>query len=173
MSNLIIPKTKGLIIDACVLINIHSSGNPTNILNSLPYDLYISDHTYHEIRSFSPLIYIIPKIVTHVDIISDEEFLIFLNLANTGLGNGESSSAAIAIHNNFSMSTDDFRATEIIKTYKDIELVSTIRILHHWIAYTNPSPADIKSVLRSIRDQGDYEPRSHHPEYSWWMNTIR
>lgn len=107
----------------------------------------------------------------------EEELLTFIDLTQAFSrqgrgGQGEAMTAALAIHRQCIVVTDDRKATRILNEH-GVLLRTTLDLIKAW-ADQEAIGADVLGVaLLDLRDRGTYEPPRSHPLREWWEHAMR
>ncbi len=96
----------------------------------------------------------------------------YVNFA-ASLDDGEAITGAIAVHRNWAIGSDDRRAISLFaKEAPQLQRISTLELMKHWVDSTE-LPADVvRSALRNVRFRAKYVPYSRHPLYHWWRTYM-
>ena len=100
----------------------------------------------------------------------DSELMTFIDLTRE-LGEGEAMTAAIAIHRNATVVTDDRKAERVLAS-RNVPVRSTLDLIKDWSELHDIPVAEIRSALIDLRQRGSYEPRRHHPLRLWWEGVL-
>jgi hypothetical protein len=85
------------------------------------------------------------------------------------LDDGDSATAAIAVHRQWAMATDDKRAISFFRhETPQLQVLSTLEIVKHWSEEAGIDSQTLRGVLNLIRVKGQYMPPKSHPLQSWW-----
>lgn len=178
---------RGVILDACCIINLYASGHMQTILESIPKQVavaaYIRDvealRIYsgpdEDVKKETELINLQPFVDSNllqvVALENEPEENTFVNFsAIAALDTGEVITAAIAVHRSWSLGTDDKSAISFfMRKVPQLHLISTPDILKHWVDTTHPQLAVVSIMLRNIRNRARYEPHHKHHLYRWWQ----
>lgn len=99
---------------------------------------------------------------------SDEELLTFIDLA-VDLDDGEAMSAALAIHRDCVLVTDDRKAERVLAGR--VPMRSTLDLVRHWVESERIARPDVRAALIGI-DQRGYRPARRHPHHGWWESIL-
>ena len=176
-----------IILDACCVINLYASGQMERILRSISKSVavaaYVRDKEALRVLSgikgdpaqkyeridLQP--FIDDQLLTVVSPKSEEEFMTFINFAAALGGDGEAVTGAIALHRNWSIGSDDRRATSYFaQQMPHIQLISTPELIKHWVDTDDPVFEIISMTLQKIRIKARYEPHTKHNLYHWWQS---
>lgn len=174
------PPTRPLIIDACVLINMHVTGALAEILDAIPVPVLIADRVFAESRidhgaepgstereDIRDLVASGRIVVASID--TDEEAELFVDLA-VDLGDGEAMTLALALARGFSIASDDRRAVRILA--ERMPLYSTLDLIAIWAMKGALPDSVVKVALEAIRIKGRYAPGKTHPRWPWWRQIL-
>ncbi len=185
MSEVLFPND-GVILDACVIINLYASGHMQSILESIPKPVSIAAYVYEmeahriytgpdedvamETASINLQPFVESELLHVAPIENGPEAAAAVSLsAATRLDNGEAISAAIAVHRSWSLATDDKAAISFFaRQVPYLHLISTPQLLKHWVDVTHPHGTVTGLAVENIRKRARYEPHHDHPLYEWW-----
>ena len=176
-----------LILDACCAINLYASFQMESILSSIPVPVVVSDYVKDEEAlnilggadedgagrkdpvDLQPLIDL--GLIKVVSLEVETESEAYINFA-AELDDDEAITAAIALHRNWAVGTDDRKATNLFqRDAPKIQIISTPELIKYWADTNNPSWEMVTRALRNIRMRARYFPQSNHPLYYWWIKT--
>jgi predicted nucleic acid-binding protein len=174
-----------VILDACCIINLYASGQMGNILKSIPKSVTVAAYVHakevmrihggpngditqkYERIDLQP--FINSGLLTIVSPETEAENLAFVNFA-TALDDGEAITGAIALHRNWSIATDDRKATSFFtQNMPHIQTISTPELIKYWVDTTHPPVEVLCTALQQVRTRARYEPDKRHKLYSWWQ----
>lgn len=170
--------TSPLVIDACVLLNLHASGRIKDVLLSsgrrcvasryaTSESLWYRDGDKRIDADFEPLV--AEGILEVRDLASSGEFALFVALA-ADLGDGEAATGAIAASLSATAATDDKKALRIFRDWDPpITTIGTVGLLKDWESTCAVPREKMTEVLRSIRLRASYRPSPGSPEAEWWL----
>jgi len=185
MSDGLFPR-EGVILDACVIINLYASGYMQSILESIPKPISIAAYVYEmetqriytgpdeDVARETELInlqsFVNRKLLHIVPLEDGREAIAAVGFsAATRLDTGEAISAAIAVHRSWSLATDDKMAISFFtRKVPQLHLISTPELLKHWVDVTRPYITATNSAVANIRKRARYEPHHDHSLYRWW-----
>lgn len=177
---------EGIILDACCIINLYASGYMKHILESIPKSIaiaaYVRDVETQRIYSGpvenvtreTALINLQPFIdegLLHVvSPENDAEENTVVNFSATAaLDSGEAITAAIAMHRQWSLVTDDKGAISFfMREIPQLHMMTTLDLLKYWIDTTCQQLTTVNMALENIRIRARYKPHFKHHLYSWW-----
>ena len=185
MSNVLFPRD-GVILDACVIINLYASGHMQSILESIPKPVSIAayvhememqkiytgpdDDVMKETEQINLQSFVNRKLLHILPLEDGPEATAAVGFsAETRLDTGEAISAAIAVHRSFSLATDDKAAISFFtRRMPQLHLISTPELLKHWFDTNRPHIMVISLAVRNIQKRARYEPHHDHSLYEWW-----
>ena len=187
MSDFLFPHG-GIILDACCVINLYASGYMKSVLESIPKQVavtsYVCNVEAHRIYS-GPVEDITKKTeLINLQSFIDEQLLqvvfpeseaeenTIVNFSSVAtLDSGEAITAAIAVHRQLSLGTDDKAAISFFKrNIPQLHVISTLDILKHWADTTDPQLGVISIMLENIQNRARYKPHYNHHLYAWWKH---
>lgn len=169
------------LLDACAVLSLYATQYMTEILDTIGgpvavVDLVVDEALYIrqivegqielERVDFGPLIG-----SGRLDVISaesDEELLTFIDLA-VELDDGEAMSAALAIHRDCVLVTDDRKAERLLAGR--VRMRSTLDVVKHWTELRQVPQQEVRAALIGI-DQRGYRPARRHPLHGWWESIL-
>lgn len=169
-----------LILDACCVINLQVSGKVREILQAVDTALVVAQdvkdveilHT-DEPGEKQPITLdelIAGGILQVTDFETEDEADTAVDLASMGLDLGESVTAAIAMHRQWALATDERKCLRIVKEMApQIQLVTTPEMVHLWAESSTPASEVLQGVVKSITQKGHYHPPKAHPLHNWWV----
>lgn len=99
---------------------------------------------------------------------SDEELQTFIDLA-VELDDGEAMSAALAIHRDRVLVTDDRKAERLLAGR--VRMRSTLDVVKQWAELRQVPQPEVRAALIGI-DQRGYRPARRHPLFGWWESVL-
>lgn len=101
---------------------------------------------------------------------SDAEVATFVDLA-LRLDDGEAMSAAIAIHRDGVLATDDRKAIRVVaELAPKLEVRRTSHLLREWAESTATSRATLREILRRVERDASFSPPLTDPNVQWWRD---
>jgi len=173
-----------VILDACCIINLYSTGRIGEIIEALPEQVAIAAFVHeqetlhigadpHDPRSSEDeLIDLRPFIERGLLLVvspnSDQENQTFVTFAAT-VDDGEAITGAIAAHRNWAIGSDDGGAIRFFLCYTPpLHIITTPDLIKYWVDQVNLPPDQIRDVLQRVRMRARYEPGGKHPLCNWW-----
>jgi hypothetical protein len=169
-----------IVLDACCVINLCASECMDAILLSLPtravVTAYVKDREVLNLRDsqtggvrrINLDSQVVGGTLTVVAPESEVEKDRYITYASALGDDGEAMTAAIAVHRNWGIATDDRRAIAYLRQdAPQLAIATTPDILKHWADGCTPSHDMLREVLRKIRTGARYEPAKTHPLRSW------
>ncbi|MEA5550578.1 hypothetical protein VB713_06225 [Anabaena cylindrica UHCC 0172] len=173
-----------ILLDACCVLNLCTSGQFLAILKSLPAEIVVTtvvqerelktlqrlqEQENDAVLEFEEAIQ--QGLLKVVAFESEEEAESFVNYA-VDLDDGESATCAIAVHRGWAIATDDRKAISFIqKEAPYIQILSTPEIIKHWSEKESIDSTILSHVLNAIRIKGHYVPPKNDPLRNWWQNA--
>ena len=185
MSDVLFP-CDGVILDACVIINLYASGHMQSILESIPKPVSIAAYVHEmeaqriytgpddDVAKETALInlqsFVDGKLLHVIPLEDGPEAATAVSFSvATRLDTGEAISAAIAVHRSWSLATDDKMAISFLtRKVPHLHLVSTPELLKHWVDATRPHFIVTSLAVGNMRKRARYEPHHDHSLYEWW-----
>ena len=170
-----------VLVDACTLINLHATGEPTLLLQGLSPSCMVCDVVSREtifLRAeqpdltpqridLGPLFEQRSLHACHAE--TPEEEALYVSLA-AELDDGEALSLAISAVRGYGLATDDRKARRLAMEIGSVQLFSTAEILH---AIDSFNEATIREMIRRIDFRARFTPNGNMPLNEWWENIAR
>lgn len=167
-----------LIIDACCLINLDSSGQLLDIANLFSPSLAVCNIVLEEeITAINQIEgdtgqAVNSKIIENI-VLDDAELYLFVEFAAHMGDDGESATFAVAVNRGWSVATDDKAAIKFLqKRAPEIEIISTLEIVKFWSEARKKTNQEVQELLLRIKEEGKYVPGKSHPLYGWWHGIM-
>lgn len=177
-----------IVVDSCVLLNLHASGRVEEILASLSCHCLASPYARSEVLwylappegedeipirrdiTLEPLVE--AQLLSIVGLTSEEQAS-FVELAQQ-LGDGEAASGALAISRSGSVATDDFKARRVFAQLSPpLPTIGTATLLRNWEQRSRPDRSDVVTALESIRHGARFSPRAGDDDSDWWHARVQ
>jgi predicted nucleic acid-binding protein len=168
-----------VLIDACCLINLCSSGRLPDILRGIPNQwhvctavatetLYVNVATSKERTRVKVDLqpWFDNAVLLPCEPGPQDELAAFVNYA-TRVDDGEAMSLALAKCRSWILATDDRKARRIA-TDDSIPIINTIQIIQEWAGRTGAALGAIKELINNISILARYRPSANVPGASWW-----
>lgn len=89
------------------------------------------------------------------------------------IDDGEAVTAAIAACRQWSMATDDRKASSIVLAhYPNARILSTLDLLAHWARAESIKQSELKAALEEMRQCSGFLPSSRDSQYEWWRAIV-
>ncbi|MEX2410234.1 MAG: hypothetical protein WD607_02480 [Candidatus Paceibacterota bacterium] len=170
---------RGIILDACCIINLYASSVMEEVMESISIPFYVDQYVRekealkikadneNEFADIDLAPFIQKGLLKEISLIQEESNL-FVNLAVT-LDDGEARCGAIASHRKFIVATDEKVGIRIFSGLNTpIPTITTLEMLYHWSVSKNIRPVKINAILKNIEKRANYRPGSNHAYFSWW-----
>lgn len=171
------------LLDACVVINLAASRQPTEILDAVSgpvavADLVAAESLYvrrggpgHDAKEPEPIDLGLPIASGRLSVLTATEveletFVDFL----ADLDEGEAMTLALAAHRGCVVATDDRRVTRSLAGRAPLR--STLDLVKAWADRETVPPHLLRTVLTDIRERGTYQPGRGHPLRGWWDASL-
>ncbi|MCP3958219.1 MAG: hypothetical protein GY719_10240 [bacterium] len=178
-----------ILLDACCVINLFATERAGDILVQLPYRFAVSklvaDEEVLSIRHVadpdgsverervSPRSLEEMDDLTVMDIATPEEQDRYARFA-IDLDDGEASACALAVVHGGGVATDDKKALRVLeKVSPRVPTLQTPDLLFEWALLSNTPEAEVRRMLRAVRDRARFFPRRVAPHFSWWAGFFR
>jgi len=178
---------RGIILDACSLINFYASEFFDSILSSFKNQCCIVDQVNDEslfIRNPTdlPSKYYYKPIELQdsiqlgklklIKLETETEKKVFIKLAQR-LDDGEAATIALAIEREMKVVTDDKKAIQTLKEEApSVEILTTLDIIKIWCESARINRDDVKLALGNIRICANYQPSKNHDLFQWWESQV-
>ncbi len=175
-----------IILDACCLINLIASGHVTEILGELParfivsryvgdrealYVLAESDDDPTEPIDLKPLVS--SGLIRIVDLVTDQEAGTYVDLT-AQLEDGEAMTCALAVHNDYTVATDERKVlNRIRRSFPRLRVRTTAELIRWWSDLTRPSDDVVKRLLGDVQRRARFAPSRQDSAYEWWNQRNR
>jgi predicted nucleic acid-binding protein len=170
-----------VVLDACVLICLAATGSLEEILRSAAPAAVVTRQVLDEalfwrvatpdgfeLRSIDLGPAMSAGLVQAAAFATDAEAELFLDLAMQ-METGEAASAAVAIHRNCWLATDE---RKVIRLAGDrIGIIGTLDLVRDWGLINAVDDARMRELLLRIRQQR-YRPASTHRHFTWWQQML-
>jgi hypothetical protein len=182
-------KEPGLILDACVLLNLWATQRIVEIIRTLPRPcavaqyvrdreaLWVGRHRQgpaadYERIDLSELVAC--DIIEVLALEGEEEMAHFIALASSpGLDDGEAMSGALAHSRGLVVATDDRAAlATFARHHPPISTRSTASLIKHWVECASVDDTTLRTALGDIRERACFEPGVRDPLHGWWRTAI-
>jgi predicted nucleic acid-binding protein len=178
--------TVPILLDACCLLNLYASGRFQEIAETF-LQLTIADYVVQKEALFirkrnvntetddrekvelGP--FISSGLIRVISINSKDENERYIDLASE-LDDGEAITIALALHNHYTIATDDRKALRVISNMSSITSISTLEIVKKWSDRKKIQDTEIKQILLNMLFCASYQPGEREPQYSWWKSFI-
>jgi hypothetical protein len=177
-----------VVLDACVLLNLHASGRVDEILRAIPFRCLVASSVRHEaLWYFAPASHDSQLLERHdilldplveagtievADLTADEQ-VSFVKLAQY-LGDGDAASGALAVGRSGLVATDDVKAIQLFgRLTPPLSTIETGALLHYWEEHSGAGPTTVAAVLHAIQRGARFSPRGDAHSSTWWQQRIR
>ena len=177
--------TRLTLLDACAVINFYATGIMEGVLASLPGPVAVADIVTREAQyvrrggsgddadereqvDLAP--YLAAGLVTVISTEDEDELLTFLDFSLV-VDEGEAVTAALAVHRQATVVTDDRKAIRLLTTH-GVQVRSTLAVLRTYCDETSASEDQVRLILSNLRRRARYEPRRDHPYRPWWDTVL-
>jgi predicted nucleic acid-binding protein len=176
-----------IVLDACVLLNLHATGRVGEILSALPCRFLVSSYVAAEALWYcAPLekagdlavrrpILLEPLIQSGaIEIVElvPEELEVFLTFARE-LGDGEAASGAIAANRAGVVATDDRKArSRYCQCDPPVGSIGTPSLLRAWEGLARIETSEMRAILRVIRVGAKFQPSVNDESSDWWLRRL-
>lgn len=173
------------VIDACCLVNICSTRNPSRIFAHTGMKWYVPaavkaeslyrykpDADGNLVREPIPIQELADSgcLALYTPAV-DEELELYVQLAAV-LDDGEAMALAVAKYRRWWFASDDRKARKIA-TGLSVKLLGTPEILQRWVASFHPDDGEVAAVLLDIQSLARFVPATSSTAYAWWMRHLR
>jgi predicted nucleic acid-binding protein len=172
-----------VLLDACCLLNLWSSGRPIDILQAMPHiwrvctavageTLFVDkmvDGSRKRVRiDLQPWFDI--KLLQRCQPEGANEIEAFVHFA-ASLDDGEAMCLALAKCRSWAVATDERKARRIAVADK-LALLDTVQLVKGWADGTDASAAEIAEVIRNVSTLGRFVPRTDVIHSQWWRSRL-
>jgi predicted nucleic acid-binding protein len=174
-----------LLLDACVIVNLHASRQMAAILAATETPCAVVDAVHREAQylyrggagddarereqiDLSPLV--ASGLLTVIDVRDEDELLTYIDLTRE-IDDGEAMTPAVAIHRRLPVATDDRKALRILERHS-LDSSSTLGLIRAWSDQASIGPETLRAALIDLRQRGNYLPARNHPLKAWWDSIM-
>lgn len=178
-----------LILDASTLLNLYATGRLRDIAATGLFDFAVSDYVMSEEVLFvwerGPDDAESQRVPVELDALieaglldvlrldTSEEVGTFVNFA-ISIDDGEAITAALAVHRECALATDDRKARRVIANRSPaVHLVSTLDLLKAWAEEAQVPASELREVLGAMSSGASYVPGPGNPHYDWWQEVMQ
>lgn len=178
-----------LILDASTLLNLYATGRLREVAGSGPYRFAVAEYVLNEEALFVwelgpedvepqqvplDLSWLIEDGLLEVlRLDTSEEMATFVDFA-ISIDDGEAITAALALHRDSALATDDRKARRVIaEQAPSVDLASTLDLLSNWVEVAHVSAAELRSVFEAMISSASYVPGRRNPHFDWWHEVMR
>ena len=178
-----------LILDASTLLNLYATGRLREVAGSGPYRFAVAEYVLNEEALFVwelgpedvepqrvplDLSWLIEDGLLEVlRLDTSEEMATFVDFA-ISIDDGEAITAALALHRDCALATDDRKARRVIaERAPTVQLVSTLDLLSDWATVAQVPAAELRSTMEAMRSGASYVPGRGNPRFNWWHEIMR
>jgi predicted nucleic acid-binding protein len=174
------------VLDTCCLINFSAIGRPLEtVLGSVPLALYVAGAVEREEISIRPRpdaarrdrqkVDLNPcfdaGVLHRSDVETDAERDLYVQIGlQTGIGDGEAMSLAIAASRGWAVASDDRPARRVAEKL-GVAILGTPEIVKMWAGAASVAPEDLSNAIHRIEQLARYQPREDLPEADWWARV--
>lgn len=171
-----------ILLDACCLLNLYSTGRCSDILRVLGHRWHVcaavvSEALYTEVvregrrerEKLDVAGCIAAGLFTACQPESDEEFAYYARYA-AQLDDGEAMCLALAKCRSWTVATDERKGRRVAKN-ENIETTGTAAILKSWGNKAGVSRDALREVIQSVMVLGHFRPPKDDPEIGWWRRN--
>ena len=178
-----------LILDASTLLNLYATGRLQEIAASAPYRFAAAEYVLEEEALFiweqgvgdpapqpvnldlNPLIE--DGLLEVLALDTDEEVATYVDFA-ISIDDGEAITAALALHRDCAVATDDRKARRVITDrMPSARLVSTLDLLSEWAEAAQLSTSELQRVMGAMKSGASYVPGRRDPHFEWWLGIMQ
>lgn len=169
------------LLDACAVLSLYATRQMAEILTTIQGSVAVADVVVHESLFIRHVVKgeverktvdLIPIIeaglleVIHAE--HESELLTFIDLA-VELDDGEAMTAALAIHRDYVLVTDDRKAERVLNGR--VQIRPTLELIKDWAESQRITNDVLCAALIGV-DQRGYRPAAHHPLKGWWDDAM-
>ncbi len=177
-----------LVLDASCLLNLYATGRLREIALAVAAQLKVADYvlerealyTWHtdpsgirvEAVPLDLTLLVKDGLIRVIQLDHPEEQSTFVALAAL-VDDGESATAALALHRGCSIATDDRKARRVFGEFMpDVPLVTTLDLMKLWVDESQLPTDELRAAMDAMRDSASYMPSSRDPLFQWWASIM-
>lgn len=177
-----------VVLDACVLLNLHASGRVYEILEALPIRCLVASSVRREALWYLGQSDHDKALLERRDVLLDPlvaacgievidltvaEQVMFVELAEH-LDDGEAASGALAIGKSAAVATDDLKAIRVFGRLRPpLRTVETGTLLRCWEERSGAKRSAVVAALLAIQRGARFSPRRDADGATWWRERVR
>lgn len=171
-----------VLLDACCLINLFSTGRAAEILAGIPHTWHVCEAVSEEAlfvdvvtpagveRKPAELTELMSRrIVAACSPSSEREFSALVHYA-TLVDDGEAMCLALAKCRSWTVATDE-RKGRRIAVADGISVINTVQLIRAWAETQTVDPQVVRDVIERIAVLGRYKPGADVPSADWWRRN--
>lgn len=173
-------KSRDVLIDACVLINLCASGVLEEISRAVHVRFVVTaevaaEALYIEVQGERERIDIDRLIeigALRLDELKEEEIAAMVEFAND-VDEGEAATLAVATNRGIAVATDDIAALRFIDRRElQVTVLGTSDLVRQWAESPgSPRREDVRGAIVRIELGASFHPSQRDPNYSWWKES--
>jgi hypothetical protein len=178
---------RGLLLDACCLINLFASRRIEAILSQLPASFHIADAVMAEAlfilpdpaqgeiepQPVSAETLISAGLVARVRPETESELAAYVDFASV-LDDGEAMTCALASLHGYDIATDERKAIRVLRERAPhVAVHTTPALIRTWIELAKVDRATAALVVSNIETRGRFRPGRHEPLQAWWQSLLQ
>ncbi len=179
------PDARYTLLDACAVVNLYATRHMREIVAAIDGPVAVVDIVAREAQfvwrggtgddarerdqvELQP--FLEDGLLSVIASDDEDELLTFIDLT-TVIDEGEAMTAAVAIHRDWVVVTDDRKASRELAKRK-VGLRSTLDLVRAWHESAGIPDAVLRDALADLRKRGTYEPGRTHRLRGWWDSVL-
>ena len=173
----------GLLLDACVAINLAATDHLQRIAETLYVTFVLTRQAAGEVGHLREVIdgalvvtpvdlgpYVSDSTIQIIDL-APPEYPLYLELASI-VDDGEAATIAAAAQRNVKLATDDRKARKLCAERGMPEPLRTLALIHTYTDSAGLGHVQVRDLLIKIRNRASFQPPRADPDHKWWSDHI-
>jgi len=178
----------GVVVDACVLLNLCASGELVAVVHSLGKQLIMLPEVEKETqwlrrdgtgddREGSVAVDLVPFLesgaIVRERLSTPEQLALYVELARE-VDDGEAAAMALAVVTGRVLATDDRKCLRVVQAkHSECSAVTTPELLRQWVETATPPVPLVQRALWMVAEHARYWPPRDHPLRAWWDAAVK
>ena len=171
-----------VLLDACCLINLFSSGRATEILRGLRHKWHVCEAVSDEVLFVDEMVagkrerkmvdlqpLVSAGLLTPCAPSALAEMELFVQYA-ARLDDGEAMCLALGKCRSWTVATDE-RKGRRIAAEDGIAIVNTLQVIRSWVESQTIESKTVREVIANVTTLGRFKPGADAPSADWWRNN--
>ena len=177
-----------LVLDASCLLNLYATGRLREVALAVEAEIEVADYVLEREAIYTwqtdmtgtreeavpvdltPLVE--EGLIRVLRLEHPEEQETFVALAAL-VDDGEAATAALALHRECSVATDDRKARRVFGEFMpEVPLVSTLDLMKLWVDESRVPRDELRAAMYAMRSRASYVPSNRDPLFEWWASIM-